>query len=112
MKSTKNILMAGVVVAIALFASVQVTAMEMGRKVNPHLTREQEEFVRDKIEFKTELIKNAWYCDPKKRNLGPCEFEKKKLSALKTIYYGNKPYTNDQIADVYYNVFTNKEYDL
>ncbi len=102
MKSTKKYLSTSVVLAIALFAAIQITAMEPGRKVNPHLSKTQ----KDMLEY--EIQKAEGFLDPKSESVmrGSGLFisqQQAKVEGLKEIYYGNKPYTDQQIEDTLWN---------
>src|SRR5579863_7120395 len=101
MKNTKTILITGIVLEIALFASVQVIAMEQkdtptvsefvsiyqqGQKINPYLTINQRIGLRERIRqvnLEIEMSKS------------PSEVKesKKYLEDLNKIYYGNRSYT-------------------
>jgi len=102
MKSTKNVLIAGIVLAIALFASIQMTAME--RKVNPYLTK----FQKDRIEFMIKGINldlDRPSCDPKTSNVSQeaknkCKLLSRQRTLLESIYYDNKAYTNEEIGAI------------
>jgi len=99
MKNTKNVLMAGIVLAMTLFASVQVVAME--RKVNPYLTENQKWEIEGAINAREH---EAQSFDPKKtiyvsdnmRNYLSA-VNTAELKAYKSIYYGNKAYTAKEI---------------
>ncbi len=96
MKNTKNTLITGVALMIALFASIQVTAMEPGRKVNPHLKEKDKEVIASKMqETDRELNEklNKQLKNPFNRlNNYKIASDRAWLNAYKTIYYGNKPY--------------------
>jgi hypothetical protein len=70
MKSTKNVLIAGVALAIALCSSVQMTAMVPEPEVNPHLKSDSKLLLK-------QLISN-----------------------LEGMYYGNEAYSTQDIARV------------
>ena len=89
MKSIKNVLFAGVALAIA-FASVQITAMS--KRENPYLSAASKEALRDALVSK-DMYKNS------KKNL-PSEMVEKtreQKEAIKAILYGNQPYDKDDI---------------
>jgi hypothetical protein len=102
MKSTKNLLITGLVLATALFTSVQVSAMSTAEElmaegtVNAKLTRNQKRSIIQKIEnIKMKL--NA--CDPKRasqKTLEVCNELKQQLQAIKNMYFDNRPYTDDE----------------
>ena len=63
MKNTKNVLITGVALAIALFASIQVTAMEPNKKINPKLNGDQQALIEETIRTTKDYIKK--YCGSK-----------------------------------------------
>jgi hypothetical protein len=97
MKNTKKYLSAGVALAIALFASVQISAMEPNRKVNPYLSKEDKQYMKNQIEWylpQTDTKRNGFVADP--------YFQantKATIDAYKEMYYGNKPYNRDEIRE-------------
>lgn len=90
MTNTKKYLSAGVVLAIALFAAVQVSAMESGRRVNPYLTAEEKQLFERRIKGEEALLdpKSPWSKhtseESKKR-------ARKQLENYEKAYYGNEP---------------------
>jgi hypothetical protein len=114
MKSTKNLFMAGAALAITLFASVQVSAMEP--KVNPYLTEDQKWEIKDQMidleeyaqfEFdpkgslrlpKGHPKRTHRYATDNKRNYWSA-LNTAELNALKSIYYGNKAYTDREVHE-------------
>ena len=104
MKNTKKYLSAGVVLAIALFASVQITAME-NKLTNRHLTDDQRAtFAANIKRLDKRLNENI---DPSSENfheLGWTNFSvyKAQLEACKKIYYGDLPlsgyFTRDSLT--------------
>jgi hypothetical protein len=102
MKNTKNVLVTGVALAIALFMSVQVIAMKQDFTVskfaeiyrnsmeNPYLTLDQRIGLRERMrEVKLAIAMSNSLSQVKK-------FEKD-LEDLKKIYYGNRPYTDAEL---------------
>ncbi|HEX4068851.1 MAG TPA: hypothetical protein VHX42_02010 [Candidatus Babeliales bacterium] len=90
MKSTKNVLMAGVILAIALFISIPVSAME--KEVNPYLSQ------REKATLELYIKSVQEQLDPKGyhlKNLSPraIKIYKQQLEQLEKMYYGNEAYT-------------------
>jgi hypothetical protein len=99
MKNTKNVFITGVALAIALFASVQVVAMEPGRRVNPNLAPVTKAHFERKIKLYTNEIKHLEneIKDPKqlqqKRN--NIDYRDRMigcLEELKDMYYGDEDY--------------------
>jgi hypothetical protein len=80
MKSTKNIFITGVVLAIALFASVQVNAME--QRINPYLSAPEKEALEYRINKLNGLISGL-----KKNNMDSTQQEKQ-LKRYEDLYYG------------------------
>jgi hypothetical protein len=120
MKSTKNVLIAGVALAIALFASIQVAAMEPYQRVNPYLSEQVKKNIENQIQWNEFLADPDHYIDDPKNKLTAAwyilEVEPRYgndpyhqaiaraiLEAYKEIYYGNKPYTNDEIGETLNN---------
>lgn len=100
MKNTKNLIITSLTLAIALFTSVQVTAMEQGRKVNSNLT------IGAKILLRRRISETEKMVDPKSTQFKISTPEtiklfKQRLERLKEMYYGNKVYTINNIENVY-----------
>jgi hypothetical protein len=97
MKNTKKFLSAGVALAIALFASVQVIAME-NKPVNPYLSEQDKRYMKNQIEFNTPGT------DPTRKGFMAEPYYQAQLKATidayKEMYYGNKPYTRDEIREM------------
>ncbi len=97
MKNTKNLLITGIVLATALFASVQVTAM--ASRVNPNLTPGAKRALERHIGAQTQQL------DPKSGFVYTPEELKEaqqKLKRFEKMYYGNEAYDE---ADVRYAAF-------
>ncbi len=95
MKSTKNLLITGIVLTITSFASIQVTAME--RRENPYLSQEDKNELKEAIRY-TE----GAYLDPKHNSLESIKETQAQLKACKQILYGNRPYTIQEIHAAIY----------
>ncbi len=98
MKSTKKYLSTGVALAIALFAAVQVSAMER-RTVNPYLSPGIKKMVEDQITTRQR------YLDPKyKRYSELSELQKRDIQALiegyEEVLYGNKDYSFNEVYNI------------
>jgi hypothetical protein len=93
MKSTKKYLSLGVALAIALFASVQITAM--APKVNPYLSDWDKEVLQNRIAFEGRFLdpNSAYFrTDERFRNSSRAT-----IKQLEEIYYGNRPYTSAEM---------------
>ena len=96
MKNTNKLLSLGVALAIALCASVQVSAMyDTGRPVNPKLSAKNREFLEKRIRYmqsEIEALQERGNVDviPKLRN---------RLNRSLAMYHGNYPYTEKEIRD-------------
>ena len=87
MKNTKNVLTTGIVLAIALFTSTQISAME--RTINPNLTLDE----IGKLEQKNKQLKREIVdATPEMKKVFRKEIEKNEK-----MLYGNESYTMDQI---------------
>lgn len=97
MKNTKTLFSTGLVLVIALCASVQIVAME--KQVNPNLTEANKQLLKDRIKY-MEYEFNT-YNDPKSRHFEQDpkirERIKARLEANKEMLYGNQPYTTENI---------------
>lgn len=88
MKNTKNVFMTGIVLAITLFASIDIVAMS--RKVNPYLDKQSKE-----------LLSRAITRYSTREALSQLNFtEENKLKKYREIYFGDQPYTADEILDI------------
>ncbi len=96
MKNTKKYLSTGVALAIALFAAVQISAM--APKVNPYLSPEQKTVIESNIKHLQDEL------NPKS-NFFKQYFESQRalaramIKGFEEVYYGNQPYTYQQIQD-------------
>lgn len=106
MINTKKLLSLGVALAIALCASVQMFATNETQQVNPHLSRQDKEFLHYNILEHTAHLKDI--TDPKSslflqnasiRNDEVKTIEKD-INNLKQIYYGNRPYTQEEMRAI------------
>jgi signal transduction histidine kinase len=91
MKNTKNVLITSVVLAITLFASVQITAMEPERRINPYLSEVQKQVLKNSIsDYKNKIQR---YGDPKNPlfNPGAVNIYKYKLQQEEAKLYGSNP---------------------
>jgi hypothetical protein len=99
MKSTKNVLITGVALVIALFASVQVNAMEPERKECPYLDEETKQVLKFMIGVrKSRAVR---FCDPKSAEFNPnfdSHKNNKELKLYETILYGNQYFTYGDVA--------------
>ncbi len=91
MKSIKNLLVMGVILVIA-FASVQMSAMEEGRRVNPKLSAANRELLEMRIKNMEKTIKSS-----NQFTLEEKADEIKRLENAKHMYYGNYPYSRFDI---------------
>jgi hypothetical protein len=95
MKSTKNLLVTGIALTIALFASVQISAMDMGRRINPQLSAENRELLKQRIRYMESEIK-GWQ---ERGNIDVVGQIRNKLNRNRDMLYGNYPYTQKDITD-------------
>jgi hypothetical protein len=99
MKNTKKYLSMGVALAIVLLASVQVSAME--RPVNSYLNRDQKKLIVWKLN-NTKMKLSS--CDPKRnpdqKFQAVCNELSKLSQQLEELYYGDRPYTDDEIDEI------------
>jgi hypothetical protein len=116
----KNTFIASIVMAIALLVSVQVIAMEREyyeinpentnldetRKINPHLNERNKRYFWNQIHNYTTERKEAnnpnntaFIADAKKRTAFNAEIQKK-IDRYKSLYYGNKRYSEEEILAV------------
>ncbi len=93
MKNTKKYLSTGVALAIALFAAVQLTAM--APRVNPYLSERAKQSIKDRIEYIQELLNPKSKADERLRNS-----YKAHLKGYEEVYYGNQPYSLDELEDI------------
>jgi hypothetical protein len=96
MKNTKNLLITGVTLAIALFASVQVVAMEQNQ-INPKLLPVQIQITRDRIEQNTRNIQrynnqNSSEYDPEQ-----VQYYNSALQLEKDVLYGTAMHKGQKI---------------
>ncbi len=103
MKNTKKYLSTGVALAITLFAAVQTIAME--RPVNPYLSEQAKQLIKSRIEFFSSAAEDQF--DPKSQyfedNPSKRAVTAAIINAYKDMYYGNKPYTDDEIEETMSN---------
>lgn len=102
MKNTKNLILISLTLVIALLTSVQITAMEQKRKVNPCLSKKQKHMVGNRLSF---FIEQNESCDPKNRLVDDpkyCPAVTKKISQLEAIYYDDKSYPDTEIENIVY----------
>jgi hypothetical protein len=106
MKSTKNTLITGVALMIALFTSIQMIAMQPGRKINPHLTPKEVEYTERQIK-NTKLDLNEKLKQTKDSSFNVDKLQiatlKAYLNAWETIYYGDKPYNHNDFQEMINN---------
>ena len=124
MKSTKNLLKAGLVLTTSLFASAQLLAMNNGnneftktyvtglrqdykegldlnRQINPHLDNEHVRLLIEKIS--NNYCRANPKCSPPGVALNQQDRAKatKAIALAKEILYANKPYNDQDIEDLY-----------
>ncbi len=110
MKNTKNLLITGVALAITLFASVQISAMELNKSVNPYLSNKQKHDLELAVAAAaqgiqlfsqgqgaaSESLRNKVVFNQK------IQSEKQRVERIKEIYYGNRAYTDNEISNIIY----------
>ena len=84
MKNIQSLLSTAIVLAIALFSSVQMLAMESGHKINPNLTKGQKEYLKNMIDLYEKRPNNEKQVSSR-------------LVDLREKYYGNESYTDAEI---------------
>jgi hypothetical protein len=113
MKNTKNLLISSVILAAALFASVQVSAMELNKSVNPYLSNKQKHDLELAIaaaaqgiqvfsqgqHAASESLRNKIMFNQK------IQSEKQRIERIKEIYYDNRAYTDNEISNIVYPNF-------
>jgi hypothetical protein len=97
MKNTNKYLTLGVALVIALFASVQVSAMVPGEgRKNPHLNSAELAFLENTIRGEERLLQQQMQLNtPAAKRLTRILDEH--IKTLKSMYYGNRPYTADEL---------------
>ena len=98
MKNTRKLFNSIIALAIILSTSMQISPMNQAQndQVNPHLSQANKELLEKRIKNMEDILNpnnphfnqfSQQYVDKMKKNL---EYNKK-------IYYGNRPYTHDDI---------------
>jgi hypothetical protein len=124
MKNTKNLLVTGLVLATALFTSVQVTAMERPwgtpyhvmnpentnldetRKINPYLSERDKKYFWSQINYYTKIKRDTndsnnrkFIASARERTRSNASLQKN-IDRYKSMYYGNKAYSNDEVLNI------------
>ena len=97
MKNTKKYLSTGVVLAIALFAAVQISAM--APTVNPYLNAGQKSWLENRIKLEVRYLdpKSAYYSMGSEQIRSHC---RETIRRLEEVYYGNRPYADYEIINL------------
>ncbi|HEX4068852.1 MAG TPA: hypothetical protein VHX42_02015 [Candidatus Babeliales bacterium] len=111
MKSTQNVLITSVTLTIALFASIHIKTMELDKPVNLYLTDKQKnnlEVAFFAAEQAIDIFRQGVFEEPESlRNIKmfkqKIELEKQRIERIKAIYYGNKAYTDSEMANIIYS---------
>lgn len=101
MKNTNKFLSTGIVLAIALFASVQISAAPVNRFLSRETKARLEADIKENKE-EIQYIETHGMTNQQSPTYDPYEVEhlyahKKVLQCLENMYFGNQPYTEKDI---------------
>jgi hypothetical protein len=98
MKNTKKLFKPILALVIILSTSMQISPMKQTQndQVNPHLSQANKELLEKRIKNMEDTLNpnNPHFCQFSQKYIDKM---KKNLEYNKKIYYGNKPYTRDDI---------------
>jgi hypothetical protein len=95
MKNTKKCLSLMVALTVVLSVSVQILAIERGKKVNPQLSKSNREELQQIIESMENMLQTARFA-----NADAETRFRNKLERYKQMYYGNYPYSMSDIKAI------------